>query len=163
MRTKSKYIIGSIVICIILAIVVFPAQAFRVDHLDYSISANGDAVVSADYELTFIEKIALMVPTIKDEVSKAIKTEYGEKSEIIMMNETRAQFTIPGFADKYPTYIQTPSLNFSRIQARVDAYWFIKALNIDYSPTVTTIRFFDGTVHTYNDVMFIPALTLILK
>ena len=161
MENKYKYILIIAALCIILAVVIFTqTQAFKVDRLQYNVLKNGDAQVTASYKLNFVEQVWLWFPMTKDGISSAIKTEYGEDSEIISMGDTKTEFTIPHFADKYDTYIQTPTLTFENIKKRSNDYWFISWLNIDYSPTVTIIKFFDGTEYKYDDKMFIPALTL---
>jgi len=150
---KMRYLY--ILLCLLI-VVICPVQAFAVHNLEYTIYENGNALVSAQYELSLIEKVALLVPTIKDEVRGAIKTEYGEKAEIIVINETDAQFTIPGFADLHEGYIQTPLLTFENVKTRMESYWFTKYLNIDYSPDITTVKFFDGQEFVFYDQMVIP-------
>lgn len=139
-----------------MIVVICPVQAFVAHNLEYTIYENGDALVTTHYELSFMEKVALLVPTIKDEVRNALKTEYGEKAEIVFINETDAQFTIPGFADLHEGYIQIPLLTFENVKTRMESYWFMKYLNIDYSPDITTVKFFNGQEFVFYDQMVIP-------
>jgi hypothetical protein len=159
METKLKYILGGgIIILIILSLIILPIQAFSVDHLNYNISRTGDAVITADYNLSFVESLTL--PIVNGEITNAIKSEYGQDTEIIQMTNTRTQFNVIKFADKYDTYVQTPRLNFENNKNKVESYWFLRSLDIDYSPTVTTITSFNGSEYTYNNELIIPAMTL---
>jgi len=159
MKFNKKYLLGfGIIIIIIMLMLIIPAQAFGIDRLNYNISRTGDAMVTADYNLSFFESMTL--PIVSGEIANAIKSEYGQESEIIQMTNTRTQFTAIKFADTYNTYIQTPQLNFENNKNRVESYWFLRSLNIDYSPTITTITSFNGTEFIFNDQLIIPAMTL---
>jgi hypothetical protein len=159
MKNTTKYLFGAgVIIIILMLVIIIPVQAFGVNHLDYSISDKGDALVTANYNLSFVESLAL--PLVKGELTNAIKSEYGQDSEVLFMTDTTSQFTIPKFADSYPTYVQTPQLNFEHIKSRVDSYWFLQSLDIDYSPEITTIDSFNGSVFTYYNQTIIPAMTL---
>jgi hypothetical protein len=161
MTTVEKYLLGiSTIIIIVLAtfFIIIPAQAFNVNHLEYTIFTNGDAFVTADYNLTFVESLAL--PLVKGEITTAIQNEYGPDAEVAMITDTRTEVDIPKFADEYNTYVQTPTLNFENTQSRIQNNWFLKTLNIDYSPDTTTIVSFNGTKYDYQNQMIIPALTL---
>ena len=141
-------------------LLVIPVQAFSASHVDYTIDNSGNAIVTADYELSFTEKLALSTDFAKNEFIKALKTEYGEGVEIISITETQTQFTIKSFADiRDDNSIVTPCLNFESIKNRIEKYWFTKYLGIDYSPSLITIKFANGKVYSYNDVLFIPSLS----
>ena len=159
MENKLKFILGGgIILFIIVLLVILPVQAFGIDRLNYNISNTGDAMITADYNLSFVESLTL--PIVSGEITNAIKSEYGQDSKVIQMTTTRTQFSVIKFADSYDTYVQTPQLNFEHNKNRVEAYWFLRSLDIDYSPTVTTITSFNGTEYTYNNEMVIPAMTL---
>lgn len=159
MENKVKYILGGgIIVFIIILLIILPVQAFGVDHLNYNVSRTGDALVTADYNLSFVESLTL--PIVGGELANAIKSEYGQDTEIIQMTSTRTQFNVIKFADKYDTYVQTPRLNFENNKNRVESYWFLRSLDIDYSPTVTTITSFNGSEYTYHNELVIPAITL---
>jgi hypothetical protein len=154
---KTTIMIAIIYAALIFAI--YPVQGFVADHIDYSIHNNGDATVTADYTMNWGEQIALMVPTVKDQFSNTIKSEYGDKAEVISISDSHAQFTIPDYGVVTDTYVQSPYISFENIKSRIDKYWFMKYLDIDYSPTITTITFDNNKIYTYNDVMVIPAVT----
>lgn len=161
MRNGFKIIICAlIVLCVVLIIAVSQSQSFRVDRLNYIVSDTGDAYVIANYKLTFVEKVWLLFPMTKDGITRAIKTEYGEDAVVILISDTNTKFTIPKFADKYDTYIQTPFLTFENVKKRTNDIWFMRCLNIDYSPTLTNMIFHNGEIHTYNEAMSIPAITV---
>lgn len=149
-----KYILVGICLIMIIAI---PVSALNVKQLTYDVAENGDAIVTADYDLSFVEKVGLTVPGIKDELTNAIKNEYGRDAEIKIVNYNHAEFTIPRFADNHDTYMELPSLNFTKIQEKIDSYWFIKVLDINYSPESTTIKIFNGKEFNYYNQMFIPS------
>jgi hypothetical protein len=157
----SKVLISAIAITFIAIIcLIYPVQGFVVNHLDYSFDQEGNALVTANYTLSLGESVVLAVPTIKDEFKNTIKNEYGENSHILELNDKVAQFTIPNYAIKTDTYIQTPFLTFEKIKTRINSYWFLKYLDIKYTPDVTTITFYNGQVYTYKDAMTIPPITL---
>lgn len=158
--TRNLVIFGitMIIISAIILLIIIPTQAFAVNHLEYTIFTNGDAFVTADYNLTPLE--TLVLPLIKGEIITTIKNEYGPEADVTMITDMRTEFDIPKFADSYDDYVQTPTLNFANTQSRVQTNWFLKTLNIDYSPATTTIISFNGTKYDYENQMIIPALTL---
>jgi len=158
MKSTTKYILGAgIIIFIVILLAIIPTQAFGINHLEYTIFTNGDAFVTADYNLTPIEAFAL--PLIKGEIITTIQNEYGPDADVSMITDTRTEFDIPKYADSYDNYVQTPTLNFENTQSRIQNNWFLKTLNIDYSPDTTTIVSFNGTKYDYQNQMIIPALT----
>lgn len=159
-NTLKVMIIAVIGLCLILALLFSQSQSFKVDRLEYFVSNNGNAFVVANYHLNLVEKFWLVLPMTKDGVIHAIKTEYGEESKIISITDTSTTFTIPRFADVYPTYIQTPMLTFENIKKRSNEYWFVQLLNIDYTPTITTMKFYNGETHSYTNMMVVPAITV---
>jgi len=152
---KTTILIAIIYTAIIFTI--YPVQGFVANHIDYTIHNNGDATVTADYEMSIGEKIALMVPGIKDQFINVIKSEYGENAKVSSLSDSHAQFTIPDYGLVTETYVQSPYISFENLKTRANGYWFMKYLDIDYSPTITTITFDNGKVITYNDVTVIPA------
>jgi hypothetical protein len=159
MISYLKTIIPLSIIFIATIFIVCPVQGFVADHIEYNIQQNGDATVTADYTMSLGEQIALMVPTVKEQFTEVIKSEFGQDATVVSMSNKRATFTIPKYADATDTYIQTPCMDFNRIKDRAESYWFMKYMDIDYSPTLTTISFPNGEVITYNDMLFIPATT----
>lgn len=161
METWHNYLFCIVVIISILIIVIFSqSQNLTVDRLVYDIDDAGNAVVTANYTLNPIEKIWLFIPFTHTEITKVIKDEYGADAQVLFITDASTQFTIPKFADSYPKYLQSPSLTFENIKKRSNDLWFVRNLNIDYSPTVTVIAFPDGTEHPFDNVMMIPALTM---
>jgi hypothetical protein len=144
-----------------ISLAIIPTQAFSVDRLEYNIDEIGTVYVSADYQLTFLESVALRVPTIRDEFTKAINTEYGNDAVVLDLTDTHTEFSIPKWADvKEDGYIQTPSITFSNVKNRIDSYWFLKPLNIDYTPAITIVRFPNGESFTYTEQMSFPSLSV---
>lgn len=161
MNSTTRHITIFGIIMIIITLTIFGLisnNTFAVNHIEYTIFTNGDAFVTADYNLTPLE--TLVLPLIKGEIVTTIKNEYGPEADVTMITDTRTEFDIPKFADSYDDYVQTPTLNFANTQSRVQNNWFLKTLNIDYSPATTTIISFNGTEYNYENKMIIPALTL---
>lgn len=156
--TKHIIIFGIIIIIITILFASVLTQTFAVNHLEYTIFTNGDAFVTADYNLTPLE--TLVLPLIKGEIITLIQNEYGPDADVTMITDTRTEFDIPRYADSYDDCVQTPTINFENTQSRVQNNWFLKTLNIDYSPDTTTIVSFNGTKYDYQNQMIIPALTL---
>lgn len=156
---------NTIILSLIYAAIIFtmyPVQGFVANHIDYYVQENSDAIVTADYSMSWGEQIAIMVPTVKDQFANIIKSEYGDQASVISMSDTQAKFTIPKYGSTADTnkYLQTPCIDFNKIKSRANEYWFMKYMDIDYSPTITTITFYNGYSEKYNDVMFVPAVTL---
>jgi len=150
-----------LILVVAISLAILPAQAFSVDKLEYNIDNTGTVYITADYSLSFLESLALQTPTIRDEFTKAIKTEYSDGAEVITITDTHTEFSIPKWADiKSDGYIQTPAITFENVKSRIDSYWFLKALNIDYSPTITIVKFPNDETYTYNDQMTIPSLSV---
>lgn len=147
------------IIFLVIVIATSPAQAFSASHIDYAIHNNGDATVIADYQMSFGEKIALIVPGVKDKFIEVIKTEYGQDAQVKEINDCHAEFTIPRYGVVTDTYVQSPYISFENIKTRAGGYWFMNYMDIDYSPATTTITFDNGKVHTFKEVMIVPAIT----
>lgn len=157
--TRHVTIFGIVMIIITLTIFgLISNNTFAVNHLEYTIFTNGDAFVTADYNLTPLQTFVL--PLIKGEIITTIQNEYGSDADVTLITDTRTEFDIPRYADSYDDYVQTPTINFENTQSRVQKNWFLKTLNIDYSPDTTTIVSFNGTKYDYQNQMIIPALTL---
>jgi hypothetical protein len=160
MERKHIYIIiGIIALSAIILFIFTQMQFFKVDRLEYHVYSDGAAIVTANYNLTFIEKAWLVLPPTRDGITRIIKDEYGENSEVMSITDTSTIFMIPQFAELHDTTLLTPTLNFENIRNRATSLWFIGLLNIDYSPTTTIISFENGQLHTYTEVLTIPALT----
>jgi hypothetical protein len=159
---KHKLLIGgSIFIIIVIGMILFfQFQYFEVNRLEYSISDGGDALVTADYNLGLIESFTLYIPTVKNSIKDAIKSEYGPETNVIEITTTHTQFIIPKYATVYDTHIDTPSQNFENTKSRAQEHWFFQILHINYTPHETIITSFNATSYKYQNASQIPSVSL---
>jgi len=149
-----------ILLWIFTVMIVAPVSAFSAKQLTYDIKENGDAILTADYDISILERFGLASETVKEEISTAIQNEYGVNARVISMSESHAEIYIPKFAEIKSDSIEIPSLNFERIKERLDKYWFLGVLSIDYSPAIITIKVYTGDIFTYKDQTIIPSNTI---
>ena len=160
---------GSFFICCIciLAFAVMPAQAFTSRTLTINISAFGNAQVDFQYELSFVEKVAvfLNVANPEDELRTALKNHMGREVTVVKADSSSAKVIIPSFAQTSVNQsdgkvtMRTPAISFAHAEKVLNDYWFAPLITPDLSPDITTITFPDGYQVIYNNQISIPSVS----
>lgn len=168
MNKKAPVQITGIAI-IIMLIAMIPAQAFTADSLSIEVMQNGDARITFDYTLTFLEKIAvyLKVADPNAELKKALESNFHHPVTVESVNDGSARFMVSAFATQTENdgnnRMETPAISFTMAEKVLQKYWFAPLVQADYSPQTTTIAYPDGYIETFDNQLEIPKTSHILE
>jgi hypothetical protein len=157
--------LGFITLCVTLVLLASPAGAFTADTFTIDIAESGDAEMTFEYSLSWIEYIAvyLQITDPTEELTNALSTYSERPAKVISTSDNTLIIQIFGFADSVATEsgtaYTTPMLSFVKAQQVLDGYWFAPLLNPDFSPAITTVRFPDGSETVYTNQLELPGIT----
>lgn len=161
---KRSFVLAGILL-LALWFAASPAQAFTAKNFDIAVQDNTDAVITFDYELSWIENIAVFM-RIADpgaELKKALESNYKKPVAVMVADGGRSQFMVQGFASVQErdgtVLMRTPALSFVDAEKILNQYWFAPFIAPDFSPGVTCVRFPDGYVETFSNEISIPAIS----
>ena len=150
---------------VLALIVVCPVQAFTAKNLVIEVNDTADAIITFDYELSWIENVAVFV-RIADpgtELKKALESNFNAPVEVLEAGSGRSQFYVQGFASEKirdgNVTLTTPALSFREAENVLKQYWFAPLINPDFSPEVTRIVFSDGFEQTFSNQDRIPGVS----
>jgi len=149
---------------IVGCLAVSPVHAFTAKTLDITVQDNTDAVITFDYELSWIENIAVFahIADPGTELQKALEGNYGKPVLVTKADGGESRFVVQGFASRVPhngtVTLITPALSFADAEKVLNQYWFAPFVNPDFSPSVTRVNFPDGYTEQFYDQISIPAI-----
>jgi len=150
---------------VLALIVVCPVQAFTAKSLVIDVNDTRDAIITFDYELSWLENVAVFV-RIADpgtELKKALESNFNAPVEVLEAGPGRSQFYVQGFASERvrdgTVTLTTPALSFREAETVLKQYWFAPLINPDFSPDITRIVFPDGYEQTFNNLDQIPSVS----
>jgi hypothetical protein len=156
---------GILVASLLIAVfMVAPVGAFTADELRIALDEDGNADITFNYTLSWVEKIAVFfkIAEPEQELKSALEEATGAPVTVTSAESNAAAFSVAGFAEingtDGGTVYSTPALNFTGAQAMLDRYWFAPLVQADFSPNLTTVRFPDGYEETFSNQSAIPAL-----
>lgn len=159
---KNGILVASL---LVLALMAAPAAAFNADELRVVVDEDGDADITFNYTLSWVEKIAVFfkIAEPEQELKSALEEASGAPVTVTSAESDTAAFSVLGFAkiqstDNRTVYA-TPALDFTGAQAMLDRYWFAPLVRADFSPDLTVVRFPDGHEETFADQSDLPALS----
>jgi hypothetical protein len=164
----NKFSFALVTFCI-LAAAILPVQAYTAKSLTITLAPDGDAELTMQYDLSFIEQSAVFfkIADPADELKNAFETHSSEPVTVKEATSSSAVVIIPSFADisrvGAKTTMVTPSLSFERAQQVMEGYWFAPLVSPDFSPGVTTVIFPDGHKAVYYEALTLPSVSHILK
>jgi hypothetical protein len=150
---------------LILAFMIAPAGAFSADKLLITVDEDGNANITFNYTLSWIERIAVFfkIAEPEQELKSALEEATGAPVTVASAESDAATFSILGFAKNKSTedgtIYSTPGLDFTGAQEMLDHYWFAPLVQADFSPDQTVVRFPDGHEETFANQSTIPALS----
>ncbi|MBN1194526.1 MAG: hypothetical protein JXA08_04160 [Methanomicrobiaceae archaeon] len=154
-----------ITLCIAAILLISPASAFTADTFTIEIADSGDADMTFEYSLSWIEYIAvyLQITDPTEELTTAL-SKYSEKpAQVISTSDNALKIQVFGFAKSVATEsgiaYTTPTVSFTEAQQILDEYWFAPLLNPDFSPAISTVRFPEGYEAVYTNQLEIPGIT----
>ncbi|MFA4876584.1 MAG: hypothetical protein WC586_04160 [Methanoregula sp.] len=142
------------VLCLLL--LVLPAGAVSIQHIDATVAENGDTEIIADYTLSWVEKAAVWpaaIPLLYSSPKKNI--------DILSVSPNEARVNVKGLvkvrqipdARKYTT----PAFSLAEARKTLNTFWFGNMVALDGSAGTLTIRFPDGEIIEYQDLTTVPS------
>jgi len=157
----SRILIGLLLVAGILAA---PAAAFTVNNLVVNIAENGDAEISVDYSLSWVERVVVFMKIAHPEqqLEQALEGYTGKEVQVTSVNPGRTDLFVQDFAGMTDngtgiTY-RTPSMDFIQAEQMIQGYWFSRFVSVDASPEIAVITFPDGYEETFLNVANIPGV-----
>ncbi|HOT03361.1 MAG TPA: hypothetical protein PK069_04205 [Methanolinea sp.] len=139
-----------------------PVAAMTSESLDITITHDGNADIHFTYRLNWIEYISVYLRMVDpaQELKKALESNFHKPVTVIGVNSGSVHLSVDSFASVTErdgkTTVRTPGLSFAEGERILRTYWFAPLISVDLSPSVTTIRFPDGSVATFIDALEIP-------
>ncbi len=150
---------------LLLVALSMPVQAFTADRLDISVRENGDANITFDYTLNWLEYLAvfLHVADPAAELQKAVQSNTYANVTVNSVTPREVSLGVEKFAvvqDQAmgPT-LTTPTISFAQAEQVLQQYWFSRYISPDFSPATTVIQFPDGYSQTFYDQITIPSVS----
>jgi hypothetical protein len=150
---------------LVITLLAAPASAFTMNRLDIQVAANGDAEVTADYSLTWVERIVVFmrIADPEQQLETALSQYMGKDVAVISVSQGETVLLIRDFAivsesDDAVTYT-TLSLDFSGAEQALKGYWFSRFVTLDSSPDISMVSFPDGYEETFPDTLIVPSVT----
>jgi len=145
-----------IVVISLMLLLVMPAGAVSIRHIDVTVAENGDALIAADYSLNWAEK-AIVYPA-------ALPLLFGGLGKNILVHSVspdKTQLTVQHLVTvgKNPgsTNYKTPAFSLADARKQLDKYWFSKMVTLDGTSGDLTIRFPDGKSVEFRDLTSVPS------
>ena len=156
---------GIVLILLALALLFSPVHAFTADSLVISVQPNGDARITFDYSLSWLEQAAVFarIADPATELRNAFANNAGRPVTIESVTDHEAVFDVQGFAgvkqaDGMTSY-RTPGLSFAAAEKVLKQYWFAPLISADFSPAVSQVTFPDGYSVRFENQISIPSVT----
>ncbi|MGA2935372.1 MAG: hypothetical protein ABSD81_09490 [Methanomicrobiales archaeon] len=161
---KRFRLVSLLLVLVILAST--PAAALHARYLDIVVDRGGDATVTFEYTLSFIEQALAFFGAVnpdRDLERIFAAATGGGRVETLMASDQATTFAVKGFAvvtlDSRGITYDTYPLNLSWGQAGYESSILAPLLSPDFSPDVTVIRFPDAYSVTFHDLLLIPNVT----
>lgn len=156
------------IVSLLLALAILastPAAAFHASYLDIAVDREGNATVTFEYNLSWIEQALAFFGAVNPDrdLERIFAAATGGKVETLSASDRATTFSVEGFAtvtEAAPGSIyDTCPLNLSWGQAGYESSILAPLLEPDFSPDVTVIRFPDAYSVTFHDLFVIPNVT----
>ncbi|HVP25909.1 MAG TPA: hypothetical protein VMS81_08000 [Methanomicrobiales archaeon] len=142
-----------------------PATALHARYLDIGVGRNGDATVTFEYTLPWIEQALAFLGLANPDrdLGQILAASANGQVDRLSASTGTASFSVRGFANVTvnpgsATYDTSP-VNLSWGQIGYESSILAPLLEPDFSPDVTVIRFPDAYSVTFRDLLIIPNVT----
>ena len=142
-----------------------PAAAFHARYLDIVVDRDGNATVTFEYNVSWIEGILAYFGAVRPDrdLERIFAATTGGEVGTLSEGAGVTTFSVGRFAgvtetDQESTYDTSP-INLSWGQAGYESSILAPLLEPDFSPDVTVIRFPDAYSRTFRDQFLIPNIT----
>lgn len=161
----KRFRLVSLLLVVLAVLASTPAAALHARYLDIVIDRGGDATVTFEYTLSFLEQCLAFLGAVNPDrdLGRIFAATTGGKVETLSAGDGVTMFSVRGFAmvveDATGTTYNTATLNLSWGQAGYESSILAPLLEPDFSPDVTVIRFPDAYSVTFRDQLLIPNTT----
>ncbi len=142
-----------------------PAAAFHARYLDIVVDREGNATVTFEYNLSWVEGILAFFGAANPDrdLERIFAATTGGEVGTLSTGNGATTFSVGRFAvvngTGQGTVFDTRPLNLSWGQAGYESSILAPLLEPDFSPDVTVIRFPDAYSRTFHDQFLIPNVT----
>ena len=147
------------------SLVLTPAAALHARYLEIAIGRDGNATVTFEYTLPWIEQGLAFIGAVNPDrdLGQILAAATGGEVRILARSPGATTFSVMGFAavsgaSPHPTYT-TAALNLSWGEAGYRSSILAPLLEPDFSPDTTVARFPDAYSVTFSDQLVIPSVT----
>ncbi len=155
MNHRNWILTGVLLFCLLCTV---PVAAITVKHLDVTVAENGDAEITADYGMNWMEQAVVYPAGVS---ILAVKT----PSNVVVhsVSPDRASLAVHKLvavqrATGSTTY-KTPAFSANDAQRMLNQFWFANLVTLDFAPGTLTIRYPDGATTEYSDLSSVPSFT----
>ena len=153
MNHRIWILTGVLLFCLLCAA---PVAAITVKHIDITVAENGDADITADYTMNWMEQ-AVVYPAALPLATAAA----GDHAVIHSISPNRAQLTAKNFVSVLhtngSTVYSTPAFSSGDAQRQLDRFWFANLVTLDLTSGTLTVRFPDGATGDYTGLSSVPS------
>ncbi|MDD1668340.1 MAG: hypothetical protein LUO97_00920 [Methanomicrobiales archaeon] len=154
-----------VILLLVLGVLAIPpAAALHATYLDIVIDRAGNATVTFEYDLPWIEQALAFLGAVNPDrdLGRIMAAATGGKVETLLAGDRATTYSVEGFAlvtENSPgTSFDTRPLNLSWGKAGYESSILAPLLSADFSPDVTVIRFPDAYSVTFHDMLLIPGV-----
>ena len=152
---RAKILIGIILCGLVL---VTPVLAITVKHIDITVAENGDACITGDYSMNWMEQMVvypagLSIVTVSPPKYTTIHSVSPSSVQVTVNKLVKVRHT-----NASTTYI-TPAFSGADATKELDKFWFANMVNLDLAPGTLTLRFPDGATVEDTDLTGVPSFT----
>jgi len=153
MNTRVKILTGTL-LCMLLLLA--PAGAITVNHLDITVAENGDALITGDYSMNWIEQAVVYPAGVS---ILAVNAPDNAVIHSISPNQVRVtvQKLVQVRRTADSTVYTTPAFSASDAQKELDQFWFANMVSLDLTPGTLTLTFPDGATVEDSDLSSVPS------
>ncbi|WP_321504878.1 hypothetical protein [uncultured Methanoregula sp.] len=140
----------------LLLLLVLPAGAVSVRHIDATVAENGDTYIVADYSLSWAEKAIVYpaaLPLLLASPKKNVQVISVSPEEVTLNVRHLVKVQQIPAARRYTT----PAFSLADARKELDKYWFSHMVQLDGATGNLTIRFPDGEIIEHQDLTFVPS------
>ncbi|MDO9326579.1 MAG: hypothetical protein Q7T80_16640 [Methanoregula sp.] len=152
----SRTPIPVLVAITLMLLLIIPAGAASIRHIDATVAENGDTSIVADYSLNWGER-AIAYPAAVPLLSGVL----GKNIQVTSVSPDKAELTIKHFVkvQQKPgsaTY-KTPAISLADARKELDKFWFGDMITLDGASGSLTFLFPDGEIIEYQGLTAIPS------
>lgn len=150
---RARVLIG-IILCGLLLVI--PAAAITVHHVDITVAENGDAYITGDYSMNWMEQVVVYPAALS-----LLSVNAPKQAVIHSISPTNVQLTVQNLANvrhtNTSTVYTTPAFSVGDVTQELDKFWFANMVTLDLASGTLTLRFPDGATVEDTDLSSVPA------